>query len=417
MPLDIDAIPGVDTLPQTDPETDSSLDALLKEATDAAAREGEDHPLVDDKANSTATGETAVDHPIEPKPEIKVEEKADEPVVVTPEKDELDAVETPKNLKPKSAEAFETVKRIAREKLTASETRAKALEAKVKEFESKGTNVLTPEVKAELDELRSFRKKLDVESDPEFKSFDKKVEDNSEAIYAKLAQNGAAEATIKKIKEMGGPGSIDWEPILSKLPLVARRSIESKLVDSEEIAERKFKAIEDAKKNADEFLKTRVNQTEGQRKEAQTRAVTTLAGLRKEFRWLEPKTVDPKAKDQAAEKASVEAHNALIKESEDYLKEAMADDSPEMRATVAMAGPELFRTRAELASLKASTTTQIAKLGADLKEASALLEKIKKGSTTRLRDTSADSKAKPATDNETPEESLDRLRKEAEEAA
>lgn len=421
MPKDINEIPGFDSLPETDPETDASLDALLKEATDASEAEGEDHNA-SDKSNSKPTDETNVDHPldsnpeakeepkVEPKVEAKEEPKVEPEVEAKPaEKDDLDAVETPKNLRPKSSEAFETIKRIAREKVAASEKRASELEARVKEFEGKKVGEPSPEILKELEELRTFRKQMDVQSDPEFNKFDKLVDEHTESIYKKLLANGATEATVAKIRELGGPGQIDWEPILSKMSPVARRAVETKLVEIEETAERKAKAIEEAKKNADEFLKTRATQTAGQRKEAHARAVATLGSLRKEFSWLTPKTVDPKAKDQAAEKAAVEAHNALVKESEQYLAEALSDDSPEMRATVAMAGPELFKARAELASYKASTEKQIAKLGADLKEANELLSKIKKGSTTRLRDTSADAKAKVIPEDETGEQALDRL--------
>jgi hypothetical protein len=469
---DIGEIQGVDSLPSTDAETALELDAMLLAATEASGDSGGETPSAEDEAKAeadakaiadandavaaaeteaakkTAEAEEAavtkaalentdagVDSNEKLRAEAAVEAEAaaeaatkaaaevaaaEAVAKANEKKDELDTVEIPKNLRPKSAEAFETIKRLAREKVTASELRATELETRVKELETTAadsTDPLTPELKAELEELRTFRKKLDVESDPQFKSFDKTVEDNTESIYAKLSANGATAETIKAIKDMGGPDKIDWEPILDKLPPLVRRSIETKLVNSEEILENKARAIKEAKENADEFLSTRATHNEGQQKERQALAVSTLNGIRKEFTWMTPKVIDPKAKDQAAEKVAVDAHNELVKDSEQYLAEAMADDSPEMRATVAMAGPELFRARAELADLKATTTVQIRKLGNDLKQATTLLTKIKAGSTTRLRDTSAAAKAKLIPDDETAEQAIDRLAAEATQGA
>ena len=342
-----------------------------------------------------------------------IKETVVEPVVepiVEPVKDDFDAFEVPPHTKPKTGEAFDHIKRLAREKIQAAEKRAEDSEAKTKELESKATDPLTPELKAELEELRTFRKRLDVESDPEFTSFDKKSSSNDEAIYAKLLQNGATKETVQKIKDLGGPTQIDWEPILNRLPSVVRRSVESKLVENEEIVEKKAAAIADAKKNADEFLKSRATQTEGLKKSQQERAVKTLNGLRPSFDWLTAKTAGAKA--TAAEKAGVQEHNALVKESEDYLAEAMSDDSPEMRATIAMAGPELFRARYELKTYRKGAEVQIKKLSEDLKAANTLLDKVKNGSTTRLRNSTAETGGKIPL-NETPEEALDRLAKEA----
>jgi hypothetical protein len=334
------------------------------------------------------------------------------------EKDELDAVELPPHTKPKTGEAFDTVKRIAREKIVELTKKAAEVEAARVELETKVKSLgdgMTPEIKKELEELRSFRRGLDVESDPEFKAFDAKAQANTDTIYTKLLAAGATSETIDKIKALGGPNGVDWEPILAKLSPVTRRAIESKLVENEDITERKAKAIEVAKKNSDQFLKTRAAQTEEQKKSLQVRAETTLKGLLPEFEWLKPKTADAKA--TAAQKAEVAKHNELVKESEQYMKEAIADDSPEMRATLALAGPELFRARAELSALKSTSEAQITKLTSELKSSNDLLAKVKNGSTGRLRNTSAEGKSSKAAHNETAEEALDRYAREAADSA
>lgn len=412
---DIGKIPGFDSNPSTDPTTDAALDALFEEATGAVPNPlvseippepSEVKPKVDDE------GKPKVDDEVKPKADDGVESKTDDSAVKS---EEFEKIELPPHTKPKTGEAFDLVKKLAREKVTALQTELEAVKKTQADLEAKvkgGT--ITPEIEKELKELREFRNKLDVEADPEFKSFDVKVTENTEFIYKKLEAAGTPAATIEKIKSFGGPANIDWEPLLDKLPAITRRAIESKLVDSEDLLDKKSKAIETAKKNADEFVKGRASQTENQRKDLQARAEKTLKGwVDSSLTWMKPKTADPKA--TADEKAAVAAHNKLVQNAEEYMKDAIADDSPEMRATLALAGPELLLVRHEFATHKKTAEAQITKLTTDLRAANALLEKVKKGSTSSLRHSPADSGAAPTkpASKETAEEALDRMAREA----
>lgn len=402
-----DEIPDLEGLPSEDLNTASALDKMLDDVSDDAAPDAAPEGTLDDKL--AAAPDVAPDAAPEAKPDVAPE--------VIAEKDELDAVELPPHTKPKTGEAFDTVKRIAREKIVELSKKAAELETAKGELEAKVKSIgdgMTPEIKKELDELRAFRRGLDVEADPEFKAFDAKAQANTETIYTKLLAAGATSETIDKIKALGGPNGVDWEPILAKLNPVTRRVIESKLVENEDLGEKKTLAIEAAKKNSDQFLKTRAAQTEEQKKSLQTRAEDTLKDLLPSFEWLKPKTADAKATPE--QKAAVTKHNELVKESQQYMKEAIADDSPEMRATLALAGPELFRARAELSALKSSSEAQIIKLTGELKASNDLLAKVKNGSTGRLRNTSAEGKPGKTIHNETAEEALDRYLSEATES-
>lgn len=402
---DIADIPGVDTLPNNDPETASELDKLLLEATDGKGEElTSDVPPEEDKK------ETA---------EPKVEDKKDEPKVedkpvVTPEPDELDKVELPTNTKPKTGEAFSEVKRVAREKISLLVTKTKELEGKVSELESKTKDGgLTPELKAELEELRGFRAKLDVEADPAFKTFDSKAVEVEESIYTKLLAGGATAPVIEKIKSLGGVNEVNWEPILKNLPDQARRYIESKLVEVEDLGEKKAKAIKEAQENAGKYLADRQQQTSKQREISTQKALAYGEKLLSETEWMKPRQIPSGATPE--QKAAVEDYNKFLKDASVAVVEAAKDDSPEMRAALGLGVVELMKVRRDFGEYKTSTEAQIKILESNLKEAQTLLEKIKKGSTQRLRNTPANDEPNHTTPKsmESGAEAIDRMAREA----
>jgi hypothetical protein len=406
---DISNIPGVDTLPTTDPETSSELDKLLLEATEG---KGED---------------IAADAPPEDKVETKPEDKKDDAAPADkkddaapadkkadPEPDELDKVELPQNTKPKTGEAFSEVKRVAREKISLLVTKTKELEGKVAELESKTKDGgLTPELKTELDELRGFRAKMDVEADPAFKTFDTKAAEVTESIYAKLIAGGATVPVIEKIKSLGGINEVNWEPILRNLPDQIRRSVEAKLVEVEDLGERKNKAIKEAKENAGKYLAQKQEQSVKFKEISTQKALAYGEKLLAETEWMKPKQVPSGA--TPAEKAKIEDHNKFLKDASTAVAEAAKDDSPEMRAALGLGVAELLKVRRDFAEHKSSSEAQIKELEKNLKEAQTLLEKIKKGSTQRLRNTPAsDEPTHKATNNlESGADAIDRMAREA----
>lgn len=404
-------IPGLDTLPKTDPETASELDKLLLEATGGEGEEiTQDAPPEDKKEELK---------PEDKKEDVVPADKKEDVAPSQPEPDELDKVDLPANPKPKTGEAFSEVKRVAREKISLLVTKTKELEVKVAELESKTKDGgLTPELKSELEELRGFRAKLDVEADPAFKNFDDKVAEVSETIYSKLLEGGATAPVVAKIKEMGGINAIDWEPILEKLPAQRRRFIESKLVEVEDLGERKAKAISEAKENADKYLAERQQQSAKQKEISTQKALAYGEKLLAETEWMKPKPIPSGATPE--QKAVIEDYNKFLKDASVAVSEAAKDDSPEMRAALGLGVAELMKVRRDAAEYKTTSDAQIKQLTADLKETKDLLEKIKKGSTQRLRNTSASDQTAPSKGKEIMEnasEAIDRLAREAEAGA
>ena len=406
------------------PDTSNALDELLKQT----------QKTPEQLAEETAEAERAAEKAKEKTPEQLAEEKAAadkaeaDRAAAEKSKDPFDAVELPPYTKPKAAEAFATVKTLARERIAAAEEKARVLAEELAAANKKAGEAgkLPPEVEKELIELREFRQKLDVEADPSFREFDSKITSNDELIYAKLKQAGVDDAGIDKIKKFGGPKELDLESLGDKLPAPIRRYIEGKVFENEDLAAKKDQAIAQAKKNAGEFLKAREEATQTSAASRQKAVETQITEMRPQLAWLQPKDIPANAKPE--EKAALQAHNAFVAKIEGDLKDVIADDSPTMRAILVLGYAQLHKVRDDLAAEKAASKkaedahkAALAEVEGKLKKAEDLIARIKGSSTTRLRDSSApgagDPKAKAKVNlNEDTGSALDRLRAEHEAA-
>lgn len=410
--LDISTMPGFDEKERPDPSIGiNALDALFTESggnpkapEEPLAVVEKVEPVVKEtpkpKADEAppAKKELATDDVLDDAISRAIEDektekaKKEKPVVKetpAPEKDELDAVELPPNVKPKTVESFTQLKDAARVRIAAVSKERDALTKEVETLRAKTVEGLPKEVEAELKSLREFRAKIDVEADPIFSSFDKTVAENTEAIYAKLAATPGIDATqIAKIKELGGPGAVDWDAPNITLPSALRRFIDTKLVENETLADKKTKALADAKTNAEQYLSTRrEEQTKGA--EAQNKAVETeIDALLPKFPWF--KELKAKEGASAEDKTAIENHNKLVVDATATLKDAVNDNSPAMRAILAVGYAQLLKTRADYASFKVTAAAKEKQLTTDLEAANTLIAKIKKSSTTRLRETAAE---------------------------
>jgi len=418
---------GVDlsgNLPSISAETSSALDELLKQQDqdNAPPVPGATGPATGNPGPTGPTPEAiaAADASRDPKTGKFLPKTEPGPSGPTgpgapnaPATDAFADVQAPQ-LKGKSAEAFENIKRLANEKLLTLQTERDTFEKQIKELNEK-VGRLDPKVEAELKDLREFRRKLDVEADPEFKKFDDESNAQTESIYGKLLSVGVPDHTIEKIKSMGGVFKVQWDPILEKLPSAAKRFIEVKLTQLEDLKEKKTAAITTAKKNSEEFLTQRAQAGEVAKKEYREKAATTLDSMLPKLDWF----VEKKATDKSteAEKASITEHNKLLTETKEAIKEAIDDDSPEMRAFLAVGLAQLMKLRADYSSATAAHKFEVEKLKAELAAANTLLEKVKKGSTNRLRDSAAVTSIAAAgagSINEKPADALDRARAEVE---
>lgn len=428
-PQHLETVTSGGEMPTTDPDSSTALDRALLEATDGAGEEG---VVLDEGAKRAADEQRAIAEEKAKADEEAAAEKArvdaeaaaklaaEPPKPAVPEvKYKWDEVSLPPGAKAKSGEAFATVKSFAREQALAD---ARALaELKVERDalaeKAKAAGQLTPEIAKELEELRTFRAKLDVEADPKFKEYETKVNENVELIYARLKSTGSTPEVIEAIKKMGGPGEVDWDKLVDegKLPASVKRYVEGKIFENEDLTERKKKALDAAKATASEYVKSKA---EFSSKEVENR----LAGVQKKvaelspnIEWLSEKK--PAAGAKPEEVAAVEAHNKRAADIKATMQEAIHNDTPEMKGLLVLGIAQLQRVNGELETLKASSAAEKARLEGELKTVTDKFNKVKNSSTGRISSSAPPAGETPAKVKvnltEDSSEAIDRLYKEA----
>ncbi len=371
---------GVNIDAETQEAAKAAADEVAKKAeADAAAKAAEEKKVAEAEAAKKAAEEA---------------EKAKTPEQIEAEKKaaaesgdwrtKLDAVTLPPYTKPKAAEAFATVKTLALAQVEEARKEVEALKLKLKEAEEKAAKVgtLPPDTEKELAELRDFRAKLDVEADPKFKEWDTKVSENVEAIYAKLKAVGTTDEVIKKIKELGGPAELDWDSMADKLPSTAKRYIEGKLFENEDLTERKTKALTEAKSKASEYVKQKAEAAQNESTNRLKAVEAEVAKLIPNAPYANDKVADEKA--TAEEKAAVLAHNKRAADIRATMKEAIETDTPQMKSLLVLGIAQLQRVNGDFEEYKAKAEAEKIALETKLKAAEDLLEKIKKSSKPRL---------------------------------
>jgi hypothetical protein len=308
-------------------------------------------------------------------------EKAKEVAVIEPD-DVLKKHQAPPHASPKAAEAFANVKNAAREHIAALNQQLQ--EARTKS-ESAAAGKLPDAIEQELKELRAFRRSRDFANDPEYqKNFVAPVSAVEEAVFGKLKQNGFTDAHLESIKKIGF-SKLDWEPVLEKLPTVARSLVAAKLMEHENLSEKQTEALKNAPKQ-EEFDKKTTEDTA--RKTAEDSALVeaiinkVLDGeddqTKKPFRdlVLNKKEIPVNATDD--QKKEFEAHNTFVESQNSRLKAILADRSPRMFGTLAastllayrfkheveLLRPEVIALRARLAKIRKSSSTAAAAGGA-----------------------------------------------------
>lgn len=405
-------------------DTSSALDKLAaahdKKVADEKAAKGEEPEVVEgDKKDEGTPPAPAPDKkdegtpptpdkkdegtpPVQPTPEEIAKQKADEEAKAEAQKkaDEFfkDSPKLPPGASHKSSEAFSSIKIKAAQEISAREQAIEALKKEKAELEERVKNVPAPESLKELEELRQWRAKLDVEASPRFQEFDKKVASSREFIYAQLKRSPSiTPEIIEQIKKYGGPDMVNMDKILAAVEDPAtKRIIESRLADIEMEKFNKEKAVNETKENITKYLD---EQKQNFAKSATAHNEATKAQFTEytsKLPWMKEVAVDEKA-DANAKKAA-EAHNAFVKNVKGQLDTALNDDSPDMRAILLTGMAQLLYTQKVLDA----RTAELAATKKSLDEVNAAMEKIKK-SGTRLRETSAPPNGgaapKPKTDN------------------
>jgi len=293
-----------------------------------------------------------------------------------------DSPTLPPKASPKSSEAFEAVKVRAAQEISKLQT---ALETHTKELaalKAASKESLTPEIKAEIDSLREFKAKLDIETDPKFSKFDGDIKAGDAFIYAQLRKSPLFTPEVQaEIEKFGGPSKVKMDAILTGIgdPLITRL-VEGKLAELEVKQYEKQQAIEAAKSNVKSYLAERTKEWEASTTSHNQSTKAELDGLLTRVPWIQPKSVAATATE--AEKKEAAEHNEFVAKTKKELDVAMNDDSPGMRATLLVGMANLFRTQARNATLIAERDA----IKAELDAANASLTKLKSASTSRLRD-------------------------------
>lgn len=417
------------------PETSEALDRLAEQiekpgggpsgptgptgASGAAAETGATGATGPSGAEAGATGATGATGPSGAAEHHEVESGATGATGATGASaapDPLDAIEPPSNLKPKSVEAFNHIKEVAKARvaevagqLTAMTNQVTELKTKLAEAE-KDKGKLPPDVEQELTESRRFRVAQDVLNDPEFKKFDAQLNENSDIIYKKLLKDGGlTQDHIDKIKELGGPDKVDWEPILAKLPVPVRRFIDSILVDNERVRSNRDAALTHAKDNASTYA---------QEREARDVKIVTQSAeaYTKNLPWLQKKDIPADA--TAEQRTAIETANKEAESARGVLNTYLGNRSPERFAELAVGTLIAYQLKAQVGSLSSKlenltteSTAAVKKLTKERDDAVAELTAIKRAQIPRHRGDPivAPRATKPPTVNVSGSDALDAL--------
>lgn len=422
--------------PEAREDGEAALDALAHEIkpdpnapapelteADKAAAAAAEQKAKDDAAAAAAPGPTEEEKAAAAEAAKKAEEDAAveaEAQRKRHEADGLDKIEMPASAKSKSAEAFNSLKNVAREQLADwgrkhNELLGKNAEltAKVEEL-SKSVGKLPAEVERELNSLRGEHATLDINNDPEFKKFDTTLTENIELIYKKLADNGVGKEAIDRIKELGGPDKVDWTPIIQKLPMPVARFVESMLVDNERVKEQREKALNEAKTNATTYTSKRT----ARETEALQKSVTELTD---KLPWLKSQEIPAGA--TAEQRAAVEQANKIAEAGNSDLTRFISERSPQRLAELAVGTLLAHRFKAQfdlvskqLAEATKGHTEALSKITKERDELKKTLDAIKQARIPRGRtDATAPAGKKAPPIEQTGEEALTNYAKEAKE--
>lgn len=360
-----------------------ALDALAAKVTEKK-KEGEEEQVVQPKPSKDEVKPAPVTDKDKPKPDATATPAAD-PAAEAHKKraDELfkDSPALPANASPKSTEAFSSIKIKAAQEISAREAELEKVKKERDDLAAKLKDPIPPETLKELEDHRNWRAKLDVETDPKFKTFDKTVTEAQEFIYAQLRKSPAVTPeVIEKIKSHGGPENVQLEKIFEAIkdPTI-QRLVEAKVADIEMAKFNKDQAIKSAKENINQYLSERQKQWEESATAHNKATQVQLDQLTGKLVWLKEKPDDAE-------------HNKFVTEVQGYIKNGLADDSPEMRAIMLTGMAQLLYLQRVHDSVKQSLEAE-SKSHEETKkllaEATAKIEKFKSASTSRLRESAA----------------------------
>jgi hypothetical protein len=370
---------GQSMAPKDDGSASSALDALAKSAEETKKKADEAPPVEDKKTPEELAKEAEATKVAEAAAKEAEKERA--------RADELfkDSPGLPPGASHKSAESFAAIKIRAAKEIAAREAELEKLRKEHADAQEKLKNTAPPESVKELEELRQWRAKLDIEADPKFKEFDKTVEQTREFIYSQLSRSPVVTPEIiAEIKKHGGPENVQMDKIFAAIKdPTLQRTVEAKLADIEMVKFSKNKAIESARANVAAYVEERSKSATQALTNHNTATEKHFGELSGNLKWLSDRPVDPKA-DEATRKGA-EEHNAFVATTKQNLAAALKDDSPEMRAIMLAGMAQLFY----LQRVHDGTIAENEGLKKSLADVTGKYDKLRQGSVSRLRESGA----------------------------
>lgn len=326
----------------------------------------------------------------------KEEEVTEEELQVLPH----DKPKTAKRIKTLWDKAEKAMSQVAETKKEVEEKNAKlaALEAELNKI--KTTDPLqNEEVKKQLDDLKMYRRRYELEKDPEVKEkFDLRVESAETSIKQTLAKRGAGAALIKIIEDEGGwlkfaDSDRDIElangqtmkaaeiadAIKKTLPASERRSVDALELEQIQTRRERERFFAEETKKASAYFEQH-EQASKQQQELQKQAVEQSRKLIDEWRvkveqeneWLKEKEI-PAAATQD-QRAAVEEENKHTKQVRGVIMKALNASKLDDMLEVVLDSAKYYQERRTTAKLGDRVKT----LEAQLAEKQAEIDKFKK---------------------------------------
>jgi len=372
-------------------EPAEALDKLAKEKFEkATADEEAAKKKAEDDAAAKKAAEEAANDPKKKAEADEAKKRADDEAQkvadAAKKADDMfkDSPGLPAGASPKSTEAFSAIKIKAAQEISARDQKLEELTKQLTELKAK-LEQGDPATQKELDELREWRAKLDVDADPRFKEFDKQVSASQEFIYAQLRKSPViTDEVIAEIKKHGGPEFVNMAKIFDAIKdPTLQRIVESRIADIEQTKFNREEAIKATKANIGKYLEER-QQSFAQAATAHNTATKKIVDeLQTKLEWFKEQPIDDKADEPT--RAAIKAQNEFVVQTRKNLEEAMKDDSPEMRGIMLVSMAQLFQLQRVHSALKAAHEKQDARV----KELTEKIEKLKSASVNRMRDSGA----------------------------
>lgn len=334
---------------KTAADEQASADAKTQAAADKAKKPAGPKGLLDDILGDEAAPDKPDDDPAKAYDQVKLRADASDA--------------TRKSFENQRALAIQRETAVS-EKFKAEQAKRLELETRITEIE-KTSNKVTPEIEAELKDLREFRAVHDVSSRPEFREkFDSRISANDTAMYEFFKAQKMPDSRIAELKALSEDQRVEYieTHVLPKLSPVQRRTVEAKLIDNVAAVSDRAKAIDAAKADADKILAEQRTAPQRAIVERDTAIAQAVKPMLARLPYIHVQEIPSTATD--AEKASIGERNKFALTLQEDLKTAIIDDSPGVRAQAAIAVPVARYLSRELKSATARAEAAEAKLAA-----------------------------------------------------